>query len=292
MNTLAHAHPHSPALACGTPAGRVRAFPPLVSRAKVAGRFARPLPDVDAAAGLGPEAEAFVGRRKLGSGLRVLDASSGTGAVTIPAARTGATVTGLDPARDRLRISAARARRERLPVSLRRGSVDALPFADGSFDVVLSMFGAMFAPDPRRVVSELARVTRPGGQVVLANWTRSSFVGRMLALQVAAVPPAAGAPSPLLWGEERAVRERFDADRWDVVTSVRTARFHFPDDPPAVAEVFRAAFGPDFSSCDACDPDAAVALAEVADHWIRHHRAPGASAEVEAEYLEVVATRL
>ena len=299
MNTLATIH--TLALDCGTPTGDVVAHPAIVCRAT---------PDPDAlaerarrvwsagdydriAAGFRHEAEAFVRRRRLAPGLKVLDAACGSGNLAIPAARTGACVTGVDLVPPLLEVAARRARRERVAIRLQEGNVEDLPFDDGEFDVVLSMFGVMFAPRPARVVEELARVTRPGGVVALANWTRGGFVGRMLAMHVAAVPPPPGTPSPLLWGDEATVRERFDESIWEVGTSVRTLTFRYPHTPAGTAELFRAAYGPTVRTFEALDEDRRASLAgDLTGHWARNHRSSAPATEVDAEYLEVVATRL
>ena len=299
MNTLLA--PHTRALDCGKPTGFVVAHPVVVCRAT---------PDPDAlaerargvwsagdydriAAGFRHEAEAFVERRRLAPGLKVLDAACGSGNLAIPAARTGACVTGVDIAPPLLEAAAGWARRERLTIRLQEGNVEDVPFDDAEFDVVLSMFGVMFAARPDRVVEELARVTRPGGLVTLANWTRTGFVGRMLAMHVAAVPPPPGIPSPLLWGDDAAIRERFDASLWEVETSVRTLTFRYPHSPAGTAELFRAAYGPTVRAFEALDEDGRAALAaDLTRHWTKYHRAAADATEVEAEYLEVVATRL
>jgi SAM-dependent methyltransferase len=244
-------------------------------------------------AGFRHEAEAFVARRSLARGVEVLDAACGSGNLTIPAARTGASVTGLELVPGLLDAAAAWARRERLAIALQEGSVEGMPFADAQFDAVLSMFGVMFAARPERVMDELARVTRPGGQVALASWTRAGFVGRMLAMHVAAAPPPAGVPSPLLWGDEATIRQRFDGNLWDVTTSLRTLTFRYPHTPGGTAELFRAAYGPTVRTFEAIDEDRrAVLAAELAAHWTAHHRAGAPTTEVDSEYLEVVATRL
>lgn len=243
-------------------------------------------------AGFRHEAEAFVGRRGLAPGQQVLDAACGSGNLTIPAARTGAQVTGLDLVPDLLEAAAEWARRARLEITLHEGTVEEMPFDEGRFDVVLSMFGLMFAARPERVLAELARVTRPGGQVALANWTRGGFVGQMLAKHVARVPPPKGIPSPLLWGDSETIRGRFDARLWHVTTTVRTLTFRYPHTPAGTAELFRAAYGPTVRTFEALDEDHRASLAgELADHWTRHHRPSAPMTEVDAEYLEVVATR-
>ena len=243
-------------------------------------------------AGFRHEAEAFVARRALAPGLEVLDAACGSGNLTIPAARSGASVTGFALVPGLLDAAAAWARREHLAIALQEGSVEEMPFGDGQFDVVLSMFGVMFAARPERVMAELARVTRSGGQVALANWTRAGFVGRMLAMHIAAAPPPPGIPSPLLWGEETTVRQRFDESLWDVTTSVRTLTFRYPHTPAGTAELFRGAYGPTVRTFEALDEDRRAALAaELTAHWTAHHRAGAPMTEVDSEYLEVVATR-
>jgi ubiquinone/menaquinone biosynthesis C-methylase UbiE len=244
------------------------------------------------AAGFRDGAEAFVERRRLQPGQRVLDAACGSGNVTIPAARTGATVTGVDLVRSLLADARAWADREGLSLTLDEGSAEELPYADGQFDVVLSMFGVMFAARPDRVVAELARVTRRGGQVALANWTRHGFIGRLLAMHAAVAPPPAEVPSPLLWADEGALRKLFDGRTWQLTTTARTLTFRYPHTPAGTAELFRAAYGPTVRAFEVLDEDRRVAFAfDLADHWSRSQRASGTTTEVEAEYLEVVAVR-
>jgi SAM-dependent methyltransferase len=244
------------------------------------------------AAGFRHEGQAFVDRLALRPGLAVLDAACGSGNLTIPAARTGARVTGLDLVPALLADAARWARSERLDVALDQGNVEALPYADGSFDVVLSMFGVMFAARPERVAAELARVTRPGGRVALANWTRDGFTGRRFALHAAVVPPPPGVPSPLLWGDADGVRALFDDRAWHVTTTRRTLTFHYPLSPAATAALFCAAYGPTVRVLEALAPERRAAFAaDLADHWARHQRSAAATTDVQAEYLEVLAVR-
>jgi ubiquinone/menaquinone biosynthesis C-methylase UbiE len=163
-----------------------------------------------------PESEAFVARVGLEPGTRVLDIACGTGNVTIPLARRGALVTGLDMMPHLLAEARARAAREGLRIRFDEGFAETLPYPDGSFDVLVSMFGIMFSPLPAIVASEMARVLRPGGRLALANWTPSGFSGKMRAVVSRYLPPPPqGTISPLLWGEENTVRDRlkpgFDA---------------------------------------------------------------------------------
>jgi SAM-dependent methyltransferase len=158
--------------------------------------------------------------------------------------------------------------------------------------VVLSMFGVMFAARPDRVMAELGRVTRPGGQVVLANWTRRGFIGRMLAMHAARVPPPAGIPSPLLWGDEEVLRELFNDRAWRLTTAVRTLTFRYPHTPAGTAELFRTTYGPTVRVFEGLDEDGRASFAaELAGHWSSHQRASGGTTEVDAEYLEVVAVK-
>jgi 2-polyprenyl-3-methyl-5-hydroxy-6-metoxy-1,4-benzoquinol methylase len=243
-------------------------------------------------AGFRQEAEEFVARLDLSPRQIVLDVAAGSGNLTIPAARTKAYVTGIDLVPSLLVAAAAWARREGVSVALDEGNAEALPYADGQFDVVMSMFGVMFAARPERVVAELARVTRRGGQVALANWTRTGFIGRMLAMHGARVAPPAGVPSPLLWADEAALRERFDERTWRLTTTVRTLTFRYPYTPAGTAELFRGAYGPTVRTFEALDEDQRASFAaELAAHWTAHHRSGGAATEVDSEYLEVIAVR-
>src|SRR5438067_886135 len=153
--------------------------------------------------------EEFVARLKLAPGKRVLDVACGTGNTAIPAARSGAHVVGVDIAPNLLAQARDRAQDAGVVVDFREGDAEQLAFPDASFDLVMSIFGAMFAPRPERVASELLRVCRPGGMIAMGNWTPSGFVGKMFALNAKHVPPPPGIPTPSLWGEESVVRSRF-----------------------------------------------------------------------------------
>jgi ubiquinone/menaquinone biosynthesis C-methylase UbiE len=243
-------------------------------------------------AGFRHEAQAFVDRRELRPGQRVLDAACGTGNLTIPAARTGAKVTGIDLIPSLLTAASQWADREKLLIKLDEGSVEELPYTDAQFDVVLSMFGVMFAARPDRVVAELARVTRPGGQVALANWTRAGFIGQLFKIQTGYVPPPPEAVSPLLWADEKTLRERFDERTWQLTLTPRMCRFRYPHTPAGTAELFRGTYGPTVKAFEALDEDRRAAFAaDLATHWSGGQKASGSVTEVDSEYLEVVAVR-
>jgi len=144
------------------------------------------------AVGFESGAAEFIERLKLAPGERVLDVACGTGNLALPAARGGARVSAIDIAPALVEQLAGRAGAEGLGVDARVGDAEALPFADDSFDTVVTMFGAMFAAHPQQAANELLRVTRPGGRIAMANWTPEGFVGRMLKLTVGYVPPPAG----------------------------------------------------------------------------------------------------
>ena len=243
-------------------------------------------------AGFRDGARAFVERQALQPGQFVLDAACGSGNLTIPAARSGACVTGFDLVPDLIDHAAEWAAREGLAIRFDQGTVEELPYVDGQFDVVLSMFGVMFAARPEKVVSELARVTRPGGRVALANWTPAGFIGQMLKKHVALVPPPAGVPSPILWGDESVIRQRFAEPDWKVTTEVRTLALRFPHSPAGTTELFRATYGPTVRAFEVLDEDRrALLAADLTEHWTRHQRGSDVTTEVEAEFLEVIAVR-
>jgi SAM-dependent methyltransferase len=175
-------------------------------------------------------------------GEAVLDVACGTGNASLPAARAGARVTGLDLTPELLERARALAAAEGLDAAFVEGDAEALPFADASFDVVLSTFGVMFAPDAARAARELARVLRPGGRMVLCNWTREGETGEMFGLLGAcAPPPPPGAADPLGWGDEAVVRELLAP--LDVSFSRELAEFPMGTRADGLAE-YAASFGP------------------------------------------------
>lgn len=124
-----------------------------------------------------PFAEQFITRRAIQPGMQVLDVVCGTGNLAIPAARAGAIVTGVDIATNLLEQARSRAKAEGLNIQFDQGDAEQLPYPDASFDFVVSMFGAMFAPRPEMVAAELVRVCRSGGRIAMANWTSDGFIG-------------------------------------------------------------------------------------------------------------------
>jgi SAM-dependent methyltransferase len=239
-----------------------------------------------------PGAAEFVARLGLQPGQRVLDVACGTGNLSLPAARAGAVVTGLDIAPNLLEQARAEAAAEGLPIRFDEGDAEELPYADASFDAVVTMFGAMFAPRPERAAAELLRVCRPGGRVAMANWTPQGFIGRMFKTTAAHVPPPAGMPSPVKWGEEETVRERLREGVADLKLTRRLIMFNYPFPPPEVVEHFRLYYGPTQRAFAALDADQQAALRRDLERlWSENNQAADGATRVEAEYLEVIAVR-
>jgi hypothetical protein len=154
------------------------------------------------------------------------------------------------------------------------------------------MFGAMFAPRPELVASELLRVCKPGGRIAMANWTPAGFVGQMFKTTGVHVPPPPGMPSPVLWGVEDKVRERFGSAVSNLETNSQHAIFRYPFPPVDVVEHFRNYYGPTQKAFGSLDETGQAALRrDLEALWTQHNRATDGSTEVASEYLEVVATK-
>ena len=237
-------------------------------------------------------AEEFVDRLKLAPGTRVLDVACGTGNAAIPAGRTGASVTGVDIAPNLLDQARERAAADGVEARFEEGDAEALPYPDAGFDVVMSMFGAMFAPRPERVVSELTRVCRSGGVIAMANWTPQGFAGKLFAVTARHVPPPDGIVPPLLWGDEETVRKRFADSTSRVDTVRRRIESEFPFPPHETVQLFRDYFGPTQVAFSRLDPAGQAAFAaDLEALWSKHNKAGDGSTRIQNEYLEVTATR-
>jgi SAM-dependent methyltransferase len=232
-------------------------------------------------------AEEFVSRLDLQPGMRVLDIACGTGNQSIPAARTGADVTGLDLAPNLLEQARERARNENLKITFVEGDAEQLPYEAAQFDVVLTMFGAMFAPRPERVAAELLRVCCPAGLIAMGNWTPGGFVGQSFLVTSRHVTPPPGVAPPVLWGEESVVAERF-ANRAHLQMARRMMHFDFPYGPEKVVDLFRTYFGPTKMTFERLDAAGQQALYDdLLSHWKQHNESHDGRTVVHAEYLEV-----
>jgi SAM-dependent methyltransferase len=237
-------------------------------------------------------AEEFIARLALEPQVRLLDVACGSGNLAIPAARAGAIVTGVDIAANLLEQARARAESENLAIQFDEGDAENLPYGDATFDVVVTMFGAMFAPRPELVAAELLRVCKPGGRVAMANWTIDGFVGKMFKINGKYVPPPPAMPSPVLWGDEETVRGRLNDAVADLQLTRRMCRFNYPFSPAEVVESFRQYYGPTQRTFDALDADRQALLrSDLEQLWTEHNQATDNTTYVEGEYLEVIAIK-
>lgn len=237
------------------------------------------------------DAELFFRRLGVKPGTRLLDVACGAGQLSLMAARAGATVVGSDIATNWLEKARTRAAAEGLEITFEEGDAEALPYADAQFDAVVSLIGAMFAPRPDLVAAELTRVCRPGGMIAMANWTPDGFVGQMFQTISRHIAPN-GMPSPVLWGDEATVRDRFRGRIADLKCAVRVYHFDYPFPPEAVVEFYVTNYGPMSRAFAALDSEGQQKLrSELVSLWSAHNNAAGDTTQVNAEYLEVIATR-
>jgi len=226
----------------------------------------------------------------LRSGERVLDVATGNGNAALAAARRFAEVIGVDYVPALLAHARERADADRLPVQFRETDAEDLPYPDGTFDVVLSTFGVMFAADQERAAAELVRVTRSGGRIGLANWTPDSFVGAMFRTVGKHVPPPAELKSPALWGSETRLHELFGARAASIRAQRRSFAFRYLS-ASHFLEVFRDFYGPVHKAFAALEPAGRKALAaDLLDLLSVHNRSGNSTLVVPSEYLEVVIT--
>jgi SAM-dependent methyltransferase len=222
---------------------------------------------------------------------RVLDVAAGNGNATLAAARRGAVVTSTDYVAALLDRGAERARAERLDVSFQVADAESLPFADASFDAVVSTFGVMFSPDHTKAASELSRVCRPGGRVGLANWTPDGLVGRMFKTLGRHLPPPAGAQSPALWGVENHLDSLFGEFAAAIAVKRKTFNFRYRSAAHFI-EVFRTWYGPVHKAFAALPADGAIGLdRDLTELLHEMNRGGSASLVIPSEYLEVVVQR-
>ena len=227
----------------------------------------------------------------LRAGERVLDVAAGNGNATLAAARHFAEVTSTDYVPALLERGRARAEAEGLQVTFREADAEALPFADSTFDVVLSTFGVMFTPDQARAAREMLRVCRPGGRIGLANWTPGSFIGELFKVLGRYLPPAAGLRSPALWGTEERLKELFSEAEASIQATPRIFNFRYRS-PAHWMEVFRTFYGPVNRAFLALDTPRQDELErDILNLMARFDRGGAGGLVVPSEYLEVVVTR-
>ena len=202
-----------------------------------------------------PLAQELCGFVEVPAGAKVLDVATGTGHVALVAARQFCDTTGIDYVPELIDTAARRAEAEGLAIDFRVADAEALPFEDGSFDYVLSAIGVMFTADHQRAAGELARVTRPGGRIGMANWTPSGFVGQMLKAVGTYVSPPPGAQPPTRWGTEEVVLDLLGDHVDEVEVATTSVRPHFRS-PEHYADFFLTNYGPTFKAAQRLEPDA------------------------------------
>lgn len=226
----------------------------------------------------------------LRSNQRVLDVAAGNGNATLAAARRFADVVSTDYVGSLLDRGRERAKAERLPVAFQEADAEALPFADASFDVVLSTFGVMFTPRHEQAASELVRVCRPAGKIGLTNWTPESFIGELFKTIGKYVPPAPGVKSPALWGSEAHLDSLFGA-KAAIAAERKTFVFRYKS-PAHWVETFRSYYGPLLKAFAAIDRPTRKAL-EADLHALidRFNVAGDGTLLIPSEYLQAVITK-
>ena len=224
-------------------------------------------------------------------GARVLDVAAGNGNATLAAARRWTDVVSTDYVPALLERGRARAGAEGLPVQFEQADAENLPYADASFDYVLSTFGVMFTPNQDKAASELARVCKRGGRIGLANWTPTGFIGELFKLIGRYLPPPAGVKSPALWGTEARLQELFGEQSSSIAAQRKDFVFRYRS-PAHWLEVFRTFYGPVQKAFAALDPAKQEAFAaDILAVLEKFNRATDGTLAAPSEYLEVVVTR-
>ncbi len=227
----------------------------------------------------------------LRAGQTVLDVAAGNGNVTLAAARRWCNVVSTDYVPALLERGRERAAAERLAVEFRQADAEALPFADASFDVVVSTFGVMFTPDQDKAATELLRVCKPGGKIGLANWTPEGFIGQLFKTIGKHMPPPTGVKSPALWGAGARITELFGAQASSIQLEQRDFVFRYRSAKHWL-DVFKTYYGPLLKTFAALEPQAQAALTDDLLALLeRFNRSGDKTMVVPSEYLEVVVTR-
>jgi SAM-dependent methyltransferase len=227
----------------------------------------------------------------LRSGSRVLDVAAGNGNATLAAARRWCKVMSTDYVASLLDAGRARAQAEGYEVEFREADAENLPFADASFDVVMSTFGVMFAPDQEKSAREMTRVCKPGGRIGLANWTPESFIGQLFKTIGKYIPPPAGVKSPALWGTQARLDDLFGGAAREIRATSREFVFRYRS-PLHWLEVFSTYYGPVNKAFGALDAGMQASLTQDLLKLMRSRNRSGDDTLVlPSEYLEVVIER-
>ncbi len=238
------------------------------------------------------QAEHLCETADLQAGWRVLDVATGSGNAALAAARRGCEAVGIDYVPALLARGRTRAAAEYLDVEFVEGDAENLPFPDASFDAVVSIYGAMFAPDHHRTAAELARVCRAGGRIALASWTPDGFIGETFRVFSRYLPPAPGLQPPVRWGDQAHLEALFEQTAASVTSHRRTAVFRFRSAEENV-DFFRTYYGPTLRAFESLDHTRRDALRnDLLDLARRYDRNGGAGPiAITADYLETVIVR-
>jgi ubiquinone/menaquinone biosynthesis C-methylase UbiE len=226
----------------------------------------------------------------LRAGEKVLDVAAGNGNATLAAARRWCEVTSTDYVEALLKRGKQRAEAEGLKVQFRTADAENLPFADSSFDAVMSTFGVMFAPDQQRSAAEMIRVCRSGGRIGLANWTPQGFIGKLFKTIGKHLPPPAGVQSPLLWGAKDWIDKTFASSASRIVAEPRTFVFRYRS-AQHFLNVFGDYYGPTLKAFEALGERSAALKSDIVDLIATLNVSGDSSMVVPGEYLEVVVTK-
>ena len=223
----------------------------------------------------------------------LLDIGCGSGQSAIPAARSGIKVTGIDIADNLIEHAQERARYENLETRFDVGDAENLPYENNEFDVVISMIGAIFAPQYDKVAFEMGRVCKSGGRLHMANWTPKGFAASMFKCVAKYTPPAAGIQSPTLWGVEDVVIQRLENDFTNFTLERKFyPRWRYPFDTSQVIELFRHKFGPVKRAFDSQNQQGQNTLrAELKEIYQAHNIATDGTTQIKGDYLNASATR-
>ncbi|WP_433376797.1 class I SAM-dependent methyltransferase [Actinoplanes sp. CA-142083] len=236
-----------------------------------------------------PIAEELAQAADLSAGATVLDIAAGSGNASLAAARCGCRVTSTDYVTGLLDRGRERASAEHLPMDFDVADAESLPYADGSYDAVISVVGAMFAPDQEKVAAEMTRVCRPGGTIAMANWTPEGFIGHMFRTVGRRVPPPPGIRGPVEWGSEPRIRELFGDRVSNLRVVPRTFVFRFAT-PEHFADYFRTNYGPTLKAFEALGPDGGKPLYDdLVALAAEHNVATDGTTKIPSAYVQVLA---
>jgi ubiquinone/menaquinone biosynthesis C-methylase UbiE len=236
-------------------------------------------------------AEAFVDRLDIKPGMKVLDVACGSGNLAVLAAQEGADVSGIDIAPNLINAARKRAYRHALDIDFQEGDAESMPYNDAEFDLVMTMFGAMFCPRPEVTAEELLRVCKQGGTIAMANWTPDGFAGQMFKFSGKYLPPPE-MPPPVQWGVPEMVERRFGDRVENLTMTLRIADMVFDFEPAAVVEFFATYFGPTVMALKAMpEENRQPYMDDMENLWTEHNIDDEGKTLVKSEYLEVIATK-